>query len=84
MTISDEEISKKVIKAINDAKVARTAFRKIHERINNICLGTPEKEEYTIISKNELAYLKNIEKILFEIDEYVEKIYKHLRGNNER
>ena len=82
MTISDEEISQRIIKNLNDIKIARRAIRKIYEK-TDLDYGKPTQEEYTIISKNELAHFKHIEQLLYEIHRYSKEIYSQLRGKDD-
>ena len=82
MAISDEEISQRIIKILNDIKIARRAIRKIYEK-TDLDYSKPTQEEYTIISKNELAHLKHIEKIFLEIHRYSKEIYLRLKEKDD-
>lgn len=82
MIISDEEISQRIIKNLNDIKIAKRAIRKIYEK-TDLNYGKPAQEEYTIISKNELAYLKHIEQLFYEIHKYSKEIYLRLKEKDD-
>lgn len=82
MTISDEEISQRIVKIINDIKTLKRAIRKIYEK-TDLCYGKPTEEEYTVISKNDLAYLKHVEQLFYEIHRYSKEIYLKLKEKDD-
>ena len=82
MTISDEEISQRIVKIINDTKTLKRAIRKIYEK-TDLSYGKSMEEEYTVISKNDLEYLKHVEKLFYEIHDYSKEIYLRLKKKDD-
>lgn len=77
MPVSDDELAKKLLKIICDVKKSRLVFKSIANEANGHRDDSPE-EEYTVIGKKELDYLRNIESRFFKICEAANKMYKSM------
>jgi len=75
--MTDDEITKSVIKIISDVKKSKTAF---HTIIDKTILPLGKKDEnFTVIRADELARLKEIEKRFFDISYIARTMYDYLR-----
>lgn len=75
--MTDDEITKSVIKIISDVKKSKTTFHKIADMT---VLPTMEKNtNFTVIREDELARLQEIEKRFVEIGGIAHTMYDYLR-----
>lgn len=75
--MTDDEITKSVIKIISDVKKSKTTFHKIADMT---VLPTIEKNtNFTVIREDELARLQEIEKRFVEISGIAHTMYDYLR-----
>lgn len=77
--LTDEEITQKVIKSINDLKLAKATLKKICDKTN---LDSPTNctGKFTVIRASRLDQLEYIEKVLCEVHAISKYAYSHLKG----
>lgn len=79
--LTDEEITQKVIKSINDLKFAKSTIKRICDK-TDLDGTTSYSGEFTVINKQRLDELQHIEKVLYEIQKIAKSSYLYLKGDN--
>lgn len=75
--MTDDEITKSVIKIISDVKKSKTTFHKIADM--TIIPEVEKNTNFTVIREDELARLQEIEKRFTEISNIAHNMYDYLR-----
>jgi len=79
--LTDEEITQRVIKSINDLKFAKSTIKKIYDK-TDLCSNASYSVKFTVINKQRLEELQHIEKVLYEIQKIAKSAYLYLKGND--
>lgn len=82
MELTDEEVTKRVIKSINDLKIAKIAMKKIYDKTNLDGTNT-NSNEFTVVTINRLQQLEHIEKVFYEIAEISKNTYSRIKGKSD-
>lgn len=80
--MTDEEFTKLFVNILANIKKCKSVFKQIIEYTQVHVNSSPEVE-FTVIGKNELARLRNIEDKFFKISNIAKEMYKRLRGNKD-
>ena len=81
--MTDEELTKKIVKVICDLKKSKIIFHKISNKVSGLTACNSPEEEYTVIGVNELGTLRQIKREYFEIGELARKMYQYLKSEDE-